>query len=481
MQDYGIWTVITPVVTIILAICTRQVILSLLIGILVGFTVIHDHNLLLGIRATLEGIIDVFKSSGNAKTIIFMLMIGGIMRLVVVTGGVRALVRLLTNKTQIIKGRKGVQLLAVIITSLIFIESSINQLVSGASTKALAKKYGVPPEKMSYIIQTACVSVCSSAMINGWGAAMMGVIGVQISQGLITGEPFDILAHSMVYNIMAWFSLASILFYIFSNVSWGPMRKAEMRAQALISSADVITGTPEETHDEPEDDKDIIDHPNCHTSLNFFIPILSTILMVPVALYITGDGEFSKGSGSTSVYWGVMFGTAVSFVWFLARRVMNVDTFFKELYIGYANMIKISSVMILAFLMGSVSSDLNTGAYIAQVTSGVIAPGFSVGFIFLISAIMSLATGTSWGTFAIMIPIGVQLGLSVGMPPEYMIGAAIAGSIFGDMTSPISSDAIVASMATDFDHIEHIRTQMPYAVLTASFALAVYLWLGFTY
>lgn len=373
MQDYGIWTVITLVVTIILAICTRQVILSLLIGILVGFTVIHDHNLLLGIRATLEGIIDVFKSSGNAKTIIFMLMIGGIMRLVVVTGGVRALVRLLTNKTQIIKGRKGVQLLAVIITSLIFIESSINQLVSGASTKALAKKYGVPPEKMSYIIQTACVSVCSSAMINGWGAAMMGVIGVQISQGLITGEPFDILAHSMVYNIMAWFSLASILFYIFSNVSWGPMRKAEMRAQALISSADVITGTPEETHDEPEDDKDIIDHPNCHTSLNFFIPILSTILMVPVALYITGDGEFSKGSGSTSVYWGVMFGTAVSFVWFLARRVMNVDTFFKELYIGYANMIKISSVMILAFLMGSVSSDLNTGAYIAQVTSGVIA------------------------------------------------------------------------------------------------------------
>ncbi|WP_341270401.1 Na+/H+ antiporter NhaC family protein [Morganella morganii] len=481
MQDYGIWTVITPVVTIILAICTRQVILSLLIGILVGFTVIHDHNLLLGIRATLEGIIDVFKSSGNAKTIIFMLMIGGIMRLVVVTGGVRALVRLLTNKTQIIKGRKGVQLLAVIITSLIFIESSINQLVSGASTKALAKKYGVPPEKMSYIIQTACVSVCSSAMINGWGAAMMGVIGVQISQGLITGEPFDILAHSMVYNIMAWFSLASILFYIFSNVSWGPMRKAEMRAQALISSADVITGTPEETHDEPEDDKDIIDHPNCHTSLNFFIPILSTILMVPVALYITGDGEFSKGSGSTSVYWGVMFGTAVSFVWFLARRVMNVDTFFKELYIGYANMIKISSVMILAFLMGSVSSDLNTGAYIAQVTSGVIAPGFSVGFIFLISAIMSLATGTSWGTFAIMIPIGVQLGLSVGMPPEYMIGAAIARSIFGDMTSPISSDAIVASMATDCDHIEHIRTQMPYAVLTASFALAVYLWLGFTY
>ncbi|BET98362.1 Na+/H+ antiporter NhaC family protein [Xenorhabdus taiwanensis] len=474
MNDYGIWTIITPVVTIILAIFTRQVILSLLLGILVGFTVINDHHIILGIQGTIEGIIDTFSSSGNTKTIIFMLMIGGIMRLVVVTGGVRSLVRLLTNKTQLVENKKAVQFLAMIITSLIFIESSINQLIAGASTKKLAKNYGIPPEKMSYIIQTSCVSVCSSAMINGWGAAMMGIIGVQISRGLISGEPFDILAGSMVYNIMAWLSLASVLFYIFSNVSWGPMKTAEMRALHEHLNSDI-----EDKHNEDSDD--VIEHPNCHTSLNFFIPILSTVLMLPIALYITGDGDFSKGSGSTSIYWSVMFGTTVSFFWFLLRRVLTIETFFKELYIGYAGMIKISSVMVLAFLMGNVSADLNTGAYIAQMTSGIIPAGFSIGFIFLISSIMSLATGTSWGTFAIMIPIGVQLGISVGMPPEYMIGAAIAGSIFGDMTSPISSDAIVASMATDCDHIEHIRTQMPYALVTASFALVIYFYLGLTY
>lgn len=203
--------------------------------------------------------------------------------------------------------------------------------------------------------------------------------------------------------------------------------------------------------------------------------------MVPVALYITGDGDFSKGSGSTSVYWGVMFGTVVSFCWFIARRLLNIESFFRELFIGYANMLKISSIMILAFLMGNVSAELNTGTYIATVTQGVMAPGFSVGFIFIISAIMSLATGTSWGTFAIMIPIGVQLGISIDMPIEYMIGAAISGSIFGDMTSPISADAIVASMATDCDHIEHIRTQMPYALVTASMVLAIYLYLGFSH
>ncbi|HGF6559364.1 sodium:proton antiporter [Providencia sp. PROV188] len=474
MHDYGIWTIITPIVTILLAILTRQVMLSLMLGILVGFTVINDHNVLLGIRGTVDGIIDTFSSAGNTRTIVFMVMIGGIMRLVVVTGGVRALVQLLTNKTKLIKNRTATQLLAIVITALIFIESSINQLVAGASTKNLARQYGVAPEKMSYLIQTACVSVCSSAIINGWGAVIMGLIGVQISQGLISGEPFDILIKSIGYNLMAWLSLVTILFYVFTNVSWGPMKKAEMKYQENFMTGKLAESSL--TNEEEE----IIEHPNAHSALNFFIPILSTVLMVPVALYITGDGDFSKGSGSTSVYWGVMFGTAVSFCWFIGRRLLNIDSFFKELFIGYASMLKISSIMILAFLMGNVSSELNTGAYIAEVTQGIMAPGFSIGFIFIISAIMSLATGTSWGTFAIMIPIGVQLGLSVGMPIEYMIGAAISGSIFGDMTSPISADAIVASMATDCDHIEHIRTQMPYALVTASFVLAIYLYLGFT-
>lgn len=474
MHDYGIWTIITPIVTILLAILTRQVMLSLMLGILVGFTVINDHNVLLGIRGTVDGIIDTFSSAGNTRTIVFMVMIGGIMRLVVVTGGVRALVQLLTNKTKLIKNRTATQLLAIVITALIFIESSINQLVAGASTKNLARQYGVAPEKMSYLIQTACVSVCSSAIINGWGAVIMGLIGVQISQGLISGEPFDILIKSIGYNLMAWLSLATILFYVFTNVSWGPMKKAEVKYQENF-----IAGKLTESSLKNEEEE-IIEHPNAHSALNFFIPILSTVLMVPVALYITGNGDFSKGSGSTSVYWGVMFGTAVSFCWFIGRRLLNIDNFFKELFIGYASMLKISSIMILAFLMGNVSSELNTGAYIAEVTQGIMAPGFSIGFIFIISAIMSLATGTSWGTFAIMILIGVQLGLSVGMPIEYMIGAAISGSIFGDMTSPISADAIVASMATDCDHIEHIRTQMPYALVTASFVLAIYLYLGFT-
>jgi Na+/H+ antiporter NhaC len=449
MHDYGIWTVITPLVTIFLAIFTRQVILSLLAGIVVGFIVIH-HSLLGGIGATLNGIIETFASPGNARTVIFMVMIGGIMRLIVVTGGVRRLVQFLTENDYI-TSKRSVQLLAMIVTALIFIESSINQLIAGASSKDLARRYRVAPEKMSYIIQTSCVSVCSSVMINGWGAAMMGVIGVQIAKGYITGEPLKFRQlHGVEYYGVVVAGLGTVLYPF--RVLLGTDEKAEIRFTENINEQENI---------EQGADEDIIDHPACNSLWNFFIPILSTVLMVPIALYVTGDGQFSKGSGSMSVYSGVMFGTVVSFIWFALRGILNVENFFKEIYIGYASMVKISSIMVLAFLMGQVSADLNTGQYIAAVTSGVIPGGVAIGFIFLISAVMSLATGTSWGTFAIMIPIGVQLGVSVGIPVEYMIGAAIAGSIFGDMTSPISSDAIVASMATNCEHIEHIRTQFP--------------------
>ncbi|HGP2369221.1 TPA: Na+/H+ antiporter NhaC family protein [Salmonella enterica] len=471
MSDYGIWTIITPMVTIILAIFTRQVILSLLTGAFVGYAVIH-HSIILGVNGTLNGIIEVFSSSGNARTVVFMVMIGGIMRLIVITGGVRKLVQFLSEKNDFITNKKSVQLLAMVVTSLIFIESSINQLIAGASTKNLARRYKVSPEKMSYIIQTSCVSVCSSVMINGWGAAMMGVIGVQIAQGYLTGEPFEILASAMVWNIMAWFSLASVLFYILSGFSWGAMKKSEVNVENSL--------TENEQEEFEEEVESVIEHPACNSLLNFFIPVLSTVLMVPIVLYITGNGQLSRGSGSMSVYSGVMFGTFVSFVWFRLRGILNVESFFRELYIGYASMVKISSVMVLAFLMGHISGELNTGQYIASITSGVIPSGFSVSFIFLIAAVMSLATGTSWGTFAIMIPIGVQLGVSLGIAPHFMIGSAIAGSIFGDMTSPISSDAIVASMATNCDHIEHIRTQLPYALVTGFFAFIVYLIVGFT-
>ncbi|UXH99919.1 Na+/H+ antiporter NhaC family protein [Photobacterium sp. TY1-4] len=472
MQDYGIWTVITPLVTITLAVLTRQVILSLLAGAVVGYTVMAGFNPVAGVQHTLDKVIEVFASAGNTRTILFCFMVGGIIRLVQVTGGTQGMVHWLTEKAHVINNRYAVQLLAMLTTMLIFIESSISLMSAGTVTRDLAGRYNISREKMAYIIQSSCVASCSSIIMNGWGAAMMAIIGVQISQGYLEGEPFNILLHAMPYNLMAWFSIASVLFYIFSQKSWGPMKVADQRAavgKALRDGAFPIAG---------DDEVQTLQTKQHGHPLHFIIPLLTTVVMVPVGLYITGDGNIAHGSGSTAVFWAVMAGTAVSFVYFIARRVLTVDQFFTHLLAGYSSMMPLGAIMTLAFLMGNLSAEMHTGQYITQSIEGVIPAGFSASFVFLIAALMSLATGTSWGTFAIMIPIGVQIGVATGIDPHMMIGAAISGAIFGDMTSPISDTGIVSSMATGNDHIDHIRTQFPYVLLTGAAAAISFALLG---
>ncbi len=210
----------------------------------------------------------------------------------------------------------------------------------------------------------------------------------------------------------------------------------------------------------------------------FVLPLLTTILMVPVGLFVTGNGDIASGSGSTAVFWAVMAGTAVAMAFFIGARVLSLDDFFRHLLAGYANMMPLGAIMSLAFLMGDLSADLHTGQYITQVIDGILPAGLSAAFVFVIAAIMSLATGTSWGTFAIMIPIGIQIGAATGIDPHLMIGASISGAIFGDMTSPISDTGIVSSMSTGNDHVDHIRTQFPYVIVVGAISTIAFAVLG---
>nr|BET44633.1 MAG: Na+/H+ antiporter NhaC family protein [Candidatus Aschnera chinzeii] len=467
--NYGFWTIIVPLVIIVMALITREVLSSLLVGIIMGYMVISHGNIIAAMHLMCKGIVDICISPSNIRTMIFIILIGGVVRLIHITHGVIGLANLIITTKFFVKNKITIQLLAMCISMLIFVESSINQLVAGISTKHLARYYGISAAKMAYIIQTSGISVCSSVMINGWGAAMMGIINIQISNGLISGEPFQILTAAMRYNIMAWLSLLSVLFYIITDVSWGRMKISENIANQLKNNYSKLESLNKN-----------INYKIPSTAVwNFFIPIIVIFFIIPIVLFITGNGEFTKGNGSISVYWSVIIATIVSSIWYLMKRILTFEIFFNEIYNGYTSMFKITCVMLLAFLIGKVLNELNISVYIADIFVGILPSQFSVVFIFIISSLMSLATGTSWGTFSIMIPIAIQLGVALNISIDLMIGAAVSGSIFGDMTSPISSDAIIASMATDCNHIEHIKTQMPYAMVTAMIAIIIYLYLGY--
>jgi tetracycline resistance efflux pump len=209
------------------------------------------------------------------------------------------------------------------------------------------------------------------------------------------------------------------------------------------------------------------------------LPIVAMILMMPVGLYITGDGEIIKGSGSVSILWAVSFALLVSWIMILLKRSSTTNELMRIFMKGAGGILPIATILLFALAMGDIANELGTGPYVASAVGNAIPSPLLAPLIFLVSSFIAFSVGSSWGTFAIMIPIAIPVATTLGLPVPLLLGAAISGAIFGDHASPISDTTVVASMASATDHIDHVRTQLPYALIAAAFATAGFLAFGF--
>ncbi|MBA3969544.1 MAG: hypothetical protein H0X52_05535 [Gemmatimonadetes bacterium] len=197
-------------------------------------------------------------------------------------------------------------------------------------------------------------------------------------------------------------------------------------------------------------------------------------------MVITGGGDMREGSGSTSVLWAVLIGLAVAWILLLAQRAATINELMATALKGAGDLLSIAFVLLLALGLGAVANKLGTGAYIAQVTAGVLPPVVFLPLVFLVAAGIAFSTGTSWGTFAIMLPIAIPAAATMGLPLAPFLAASLSGGVFGDHASPISDTTIVSSLAAGTDHIDHVRTQLPYALLAGGVATAAFAILGAT-
>ena len=205
-------------------------------------------------------------------------------------------------------------------------------------------------------------------------------------------------------------------------------------------------------------------------AVNMVVPIVMMVLFMPVALYLTGDGSLLDGSGSTSVLWSVMAGLAASWILLRWQNAFTTDQLVKIALKGAGALVPLALIILLALALGDVIEILGTGEYVAQVTAGTMPNFLYVPLVFLVSGGIAFATGTSWGTFGIMLPIAVPAALTLGLPLAPFVAASLAGGIFGAHCSPISDTTILSSMASATDHIDHVRTQLPYALIAAAIA-----------
>lgn len=526
-ETLGYLTLLPPLVAIIMAILTRQVFLSLLVGIFLGYVILTANvtemapvyardfdavtfkvvtlggllsGLWLGFLATAQGLVNVFMDAGNTRTILFCALVGGLIVFMQRSGGVAGFIAVVERKLAKYEHRKDgsgrviVQLLAWLTGALIFVESSISVLTVGTLYRPIFDKMGISREKLAYIADSS--SAPSSILIpfNGWGAFIMTLLA---AEGF--ADPFSTMIKALGYNFYAILALVLVPAVILLKKDWGPMRKAEARAangQVLSEGA------------QPVVDKELTDiapKPGVVPSaFNMILPIVVMVVCMPLMLAYTGWESaqtalekmatetggaaagamdvfwlaIGKGSGSTSVLIAVSLALLVSMAWYKVRGIFGIKESVDLILKGIAGLIPLALLMLLAFAIGSLCKEMETGRYVADVAKTFLSPRLVPFLVFIVTCFIAFSTGSSWGTFAIMIPIAVPMATDMDANVLMAIAAVLGGGVFGDHCSPISDTTILSSMASATDHVDHVKTQLPYAGLAGGVAALAYLVLG---
>ena len=470
METAGWLSVLPPILAIILAIWTKQVFISLFFGIWLGWTVLANGNPVSGLADALEACILVFQDSGNTKVIAFSGMVGALIVFTQRSGGVEGFIQWILRRG-LVRDRRSAGLLALATGFVIFVESSITCLVTGAIARPIFDKLKISREKLAYICDSTSAPVCIMIPLNGWGAYIMGLLAAQN-----VDRPFFALLKSVPFNFYAILALITVLTVILSGKDVGPMATAERRAKeegkVLRDGAEPVVST--------EIIAMVAKEGVTPKAINMFLPIGLMVIMMPIGLYITGNGDLMEGSGSTSVFWAVLTAIVGGGIFYISQGIFSlkesVDLFFK----GLGGLMPLALLMMLAFAIGDTCKQLGTGPYVADLAKAWLSPGLVPALLFIVSAFIAFSTGTSWGTFGIMIPIGIPIVELMGANLSVTIGSILSGGIFGDHCSPISDTTIISSMASASDHIDHVRTQLPYALIAGAISVLIFLIVGLT-
>jgi len=485
----GLLSLLPPIFTIVLAFVARQVLISLFSGIWLGALFIYDYNPITGFMKTIDTyLIQSLADPDHAAILIFSLTLGGMVGVMSKAGGTQGIVQMLSKYTN---SRRGGMLATWAMGILIFFDDYANTLIVGNTLRPFTDRLRISREKLSYIVDSTAAPVASIAFISTWIGFQIGLIDQAFEGVGITVNAYKTFLEAIPYST---YSILALIFVFLLGVTlrdFGPMLKAEKRAletgQVLSESAQPIADSS--TLDMIADE---------HTPLRWYnalVPIACVIIVTVAGLYVSGKS--SLGAAAADVPIGTIFGAANSFhvlMWasftglfvaaFLAlgQKILTLQQTIDSAINGYKSMILAAMILILAWAIGDICKDLHTADYVIDLSKGILSPHVVPLITFLIAAFISFSTGASWATMAILtpivIPIAYKFPMVAGLSPELShqillgtIGAVLSGSVLGDHCSPISDTTILSSMASAADHIDHVRTQLPYAMAVGVVAI----------
>ena len=466
------WSLLPPIIAIALALITKEVYSSLFIGILSGALIHSNFNVWGMVTNTFDVMVGNLADSGNVGILIFLVVLGMMVSLVNKAGGSAAYGRWAEKH---IKGRVGALISTAVLGMLIFIDDYFNCLTVGSVMRPVTDKHQISRAKLAFLIDATAAPVCIIAPISSWAAAVSSVAP--------EGQGLQLFISSIPYNFYALLTLAMVILMSLMNVDFGAMRIHEQNAM----NGDIYTTAARPYADAAEGEG----NPR-GTVMDLLLPVVALIVSCVLTMVYTGGffdvssgcymdfiGAFGDCDSSMGLVLGSFVALIITFCFYIPRKVITVKQFTEAFAEGFRQMVPAILILTFAWTLSGVTAQLGATIFVAEFvrTSASALANFLPAIVFLIAVGLAFATGTSWGTFGVLLPIVCSVFPS-GELMIIAVSACLAGAVCGDHCSPISDTTIMASTGAQCDHINHVNTQLPYAMLSAGVSFAGFVLAG---
>ncbi|MCC3144792.1 Na+/H+ antiporter NhaC family protein [Halanaerobium sp. Z-7514] len=476
MDSYGIISLLPPILAIVLAWWSKQVVLSLFLGVFAGAFILNTYNPILAFMATFDNyVLASLADPWNAGIILFLLAMGGMIGIINKSGGIMAIGEYIADRANsVAKTQFATWLMGI----LIFFDDYANTLIVGNTMRPITDKMKISREKLSFIVDLTAAAVSSIVPISTWIAFEVGVIRDGFDTIGVELNAYTTFIQTIPYRFYSLLALAFALIIIFTGKDYGAMLEAEKRARSTGET--LRPGSTPMVSDEIEEYKKT--EGKSFTFFNSFAPIIGVIIVTLIGLWYSGGGmeagvtiqqAYGDADASVVLLWAAVSGSLIAGILTLAKKVLSLEEAVDGWIDGAKSMFVACLILVLAWSIGSIADDLGTASYLVSVLEGNIIPEIVPVMIFAFSAFIAFTIGSSWGTVAIVMPLAIPLAHSIAIPMLPTIGAVLTAAVMGDHCSPISDTTIMSSTASAVDHMDHVRTQMPYA-LTVGIVAALF-------
>lgn len=495
MTSYGYLSLLPPLIAIICAFISKDVIVSLCLGVLSGLLIINNYDIFSAVLAFADLLAKLVGDSWNVRILMFCAMLGALVAMLSATGAASAFGQWASTK---VRSRRGAGLMSFVFGIFIFIDDYFNSLAVGTIMCPISDKMRVCRAKLAYILDSTAAPVCIIAPISSWVVTVMSALDKTYGFEKLNMTPFEFFIHSIIYNLYAISTLIFVLYIIISGRDFGPMAKAQALAtnSGKLFNEHKYGACAAHLSEEKNERAKPID-----MLLPLILLVLSAVIFFPLSTYLASiDGEkitslaqayasislsdaFKNTDASVALFYAITWTILLSYIYFIARGLLSLSKASASLELGIKSMVPALIILALAWCLGTIikaapsDGGLGLGFFLSEIFKDA---SYLVAFLplamFIISAIMAFATGTSWGTFAIMIPLAMPIILALMDGADYdqtltmtlmSIAAVLSGAVLGDHISIISDTTILSSTGAGCPHLEHVSTQMPYALFVA--------------